>query len=625
MKKNKTAIPEKFLHQVLKPARYTGGEFGNIYKDEQNIPVKFALAFPDIYDVGMSYLGFKILYHLLNQQDYIWAERVYTPWVDMQKIMQAEQLTLGSIESKRALNEFDFVGFTLQYEMSYTNIVKMLQLGKIDLLAKERDENQPFIVGGGPCVYNCEPLADFFDIFIIGEGEEVLIELCAAYKNWKLAGRVGGKKEFLRLAAQISGIYIPNFYDITYQADGQIAAVKPNMPEAPAIVYKRVVQDLDKVDYFTKPIIPFTDIVHNRIMLEIFRGCTRGCRFCHAGMVYRPVRERSKERLKELARKLVANTGYDEMSLVSLSTADYSCLQPLIEEFIEEFRSEQVSVSLPSLRIDSFSVDLAKKVQTVRRSSLTFAPEAGSQRMRDVINKGVTKEDLLNAVKSAFESGWSHVKLYFMIGLPTETDEDIKAIAELAYSVLACYKEVTGKGGAKVTVSVSNFVPKPHTPFQWVVQTSEEELKRKQYLLKEILQQNKNINFQYHDSKVSRLEGVFARGDRRLGKVLARAVALGAEFDGWSDKFNYQAWVEAFALEGVDMAFYIDRQRDFSEVFPWDHIQPAVQKSFLISEYQKALAEQLTTDCRRGTCTGCGVCPKLGVHIVDGQVQENEN
>lgn len=625
MTKKRTEIPEKFLHQVLKPARYTGGEFGNVYKDELDVPVKFALAFPDIYDVGMSYLGFKILYHILNQQEYIWAERVYTPWVDMQKIMQENKIVLGSIESKRALAEFDFVGFTLQYEMSYTNIVKMLQMGEIPLLAAERDASYPLIVGGGPCVYNCEPLADFFDIFIIGEGEEVLIELCEAYKNWKNSGKIGGKAEFLRLAVQIPGIYVPAFYQVTYQETGEIKAIEPIIAEAPPIVYKRIVQNLDGIDYFTKPIIPFTDIVHNRIMLEIFRGCTRGCRFCHAGMVYRPVRERSKSRLKELARQLVANTGYDEMSLVSLSTADYSCLQPLIEEFIEEFRSEQVSVSLPSLRIDSFSVDLAKKVQAVRRSSLTFAPEAGSQRMRDVINKGVTKEDLLNAVRSAFESGWSHVKLYFMIGLPTETDEDVKAIAELAYSVLACYKEVTGKGGARVTVSVSNFVPKPHTPFQWVEQTSEEELKRRQYLLKDILQQNKNINYQYHDSKVSRLEGVFARGDRRLGKVLATAVALGAEFDGWSDKFNYEAWLEAFACENVDMSFYIDRKRTETEVFPWDHIQPAVNKKFLISEYKKALAEQLTADCRRGECTGCGVCPKLGAHIVDGQVQANEN
>ena len=625
MKENKTEIPEKYLHQVLKPARYTGGEFGNVYKDTEAIPVKFALAFPDIYDVGMSYLGFKILYHLLNQQDYIWAERVYTPWVDMQKIMQENEITLGSVESKRALCEFDLVGFTLQYEMSYTNIVKMLQMGKIHLLAADRDENQPLIIGGGPCVYNCEPLADLFDLFIIGEGEEVLIELCEAYKNWKLAGKPGGKIKFLSLAVQISGIYVPALYKVSYQENGEIESVKPLVAEAPAIIYKRVVQDLDGIDYFTKPIIPFTEIVHNRIMLEIFRGCTRGCRFCHAGMVYRPVRERSKEKLKKLARELVTNTGYDEMSLVSLSTADYSCLQPLLEEFIEEFRAEQVSVSLPSLRIDSFSVGLAKKVQAVRRSSLTFAPEAGSQRMRDVINKGVTREDIFNTVRSAFESGWTHVKLYFMIGLPTETDDDIRAIAELAYSVLNCYKEVTGKGGAKVTVSVSNFVPKPHTPFQWVAQTSEAELTRRQYLLKEILQQNKKISFQYHDSKVSRLEGVFARGDRRLGKVLAKAVALGAEFDGWSDKFNYSAWLEAFAQENIDMAFYIDRNRSLTEVFPWDHIQPAVNKNFLISEYNKALTGELTADCRRGECTGCGVCPQLGVHIVDGQGALNEN
>ena len=615
-----TQIPAASLHQVQKPVRYTGGEFASIYKNTKEVNVSFALAFPDVYEVGMSYLGYKILYHILNSRQDIWAERVYTPWTDMQATMKEKNIVLSTLESKRALCEFDFVGFTLQYELSYTNILSMMELGKIPLNAAQRGEEYPIIVGGGPCVYNCEPLADFFDIFIIGEGEEVILEICDVYKAWKLEGKVGGKQTLLRQFAKINGIYVPSLYNVEYNADGNVRAVVPLDQDIPVIVYKRVVQDMDSIDYFTKPVVPFMEIVHNRIMLEVFRGCTRGCRFCHAGIVYRPVRERSKEKLKQLARDLVKNTGYDEISLVSLSTADYSCLEPLITELMQEFKQEKVSVSLPSLRIDAFSVDLAKKVQEVRKSGLTFAPEAGTQRMRDVINKGVTKEDLLKAVGSAFEAGWSSVKLYFMIGLPTETDDDIKGIADLAYSVLDHYRDIKGRGGAKVTVSVSNFVPKPHTPFQWCAQVSEEELYRRAQLLKSCIQ-SKSISYQYHDTRVSHLEGVFAKGDRRLGKVLALAYSKGASFDGWSDKFRYQTWIDAFEECGLSREFYANRDLDKDVLLPWDHIQPGVDKQFLVREYERAVQGELTADCRRSTCEGCGVCQKLNVHIVDGQVR----
>ncbi len=624
MKNLNTTIPAKFLHQVQKPARYNGGEFASIDKKKGKVNVNFALAFPDVYEVGMSYLGFKILYHILNKQENIWAERVYTPWTDMLAIMREHDITLGSLESKRPLCAFDIVGFTLQYELSYTNILTMLEVGKIPLLATERNDDYPLVVGGGPCVYNCEPLADFFDLFIIGEGEEVIVELCNAYENWKLQGKLGGKAALLKTLASIPGIYVPSLYQVSYTDDGNTSSVVPLDEVAPAVIYKRVVKDLEQVDFPTSPVVPFADIVHNRIMLEVFRGCTRGCRFCHAGIVYRPVRERSKETLKALARKLVDNTGYDEISLLSLSTADYSCLEPLIVELIEEMRAEKVSVSLPSLRIDSFSVELAQKVQEVRKSGLTFAPEAGTQRLRDVINKGVTKEDLLNAVGSAFASGWSSVKLYFMIGLPTETDEDIAGIADLAYSVLQKYREVKGKGTAKITVSVSNFVPKPHTPFQWVPQVPQEELYRRAQLLKSMLIQNRNISYQYHDTRVSRLEAVIAKGDRRVGRAILQAYRDGAVFDGWTEKFSYATWEAAFAKTGVDMEFYANRTIEREQLLPWDHIQPGVHKNFLWREYERALQATLTQDCRRGDCEGCGVCQKLQVEIVDHQGGSHE-
>lgn len=604
------------LSSVQKPARYTGGEFGSIIKTPEETEVTIALAFPDVYEVGMSYLGFKILYHLLNKEQGVAAERVYAPWIDMEEKMRERNILLRTLETNKALSECDFVGFTLQYELSYTNILNMLDLGGVPLLSAERGEEDSFVIVGGPCVYNPEPLADFFDFAIIGEGEEIMVELMDCYKAWKKAGKPGGRQGFLQEAVKLQGIYVPSFYQTEYNEDGTVAAVRPLADNVPAAVQKRVVKDLNTIDFPTAPIVPFGEIVHDRIMLEVFRGCSRGCRFCHAGMVYRPVRERKPEVLKELARKLVDNTGYNEISLVSLSTADYSCLAPLIHDLIREFKEDKVSVSLPSLRIDSFSVDIAKEVQAVRKSGLTFAPEAGSQKMRDIINKGVTEDDLMNAVGAAFASGWSSVKLYFMIGLPGETDEDVLAIADLAKKVQYKYYEVTGKRGAKVTVSASSFVPKPYTAFQWFGQNDLETLRRKQFLLKDALKV-KNITFQYHDAKTGIIEAVFARGDRRVGKALLAAWQKGARFDGWSDCFSFERWQEAMTEAGLDIDFYAARERGMDEVFPWEHIQPAVDRRFLRREWEKAQAQQLTHDCRRGSCTGCGVCQKLGVDIID--------
>lgn len=604
------------LSSVQKPARYTGGEFGSIIKSAEETEVTIALAFPDVYEVGMSYLGFKILYHLLNKENGVAAERVYAPWIDMEAKMREHNIPLRTLETEKILQDCDFIGFTLQYELSYTNILNMLDLGRVSILAQDRTDEDPFIIVGGPCVYNPEPLADFFDFAVIGEGEEIMIEIMDCYKKWKKAGKQGGRQGFLNEVVKIAGVYVPSFYAVEYNADNTVAKVQPLKENIPAVIEKRVIKDMNTVDFPTAPIVPFGEIVHDRIMLEVFRGCSRGCRFCHAGMVYRPVRERKPEVLNALARQLVDNTGYNEISLVSLSTADYSCLAPMIHDLIEEFKNEKVSVSLPSLRIDSFSVDIAKEVQAVRKSGLTFAPEAGSQKMRDVINKGVTEDDLMNAVGAAFASGWSSVKLYFMIGLPGETDEDVLAIADLAKKVQYKYYEVTGKRGAKVTVSASSFVPKPYTAFQWFGQNDIETLRRKQFLLKDALKV-KNITFQYHDAKTSVIEAVFARGDRRLGKALLLAWQKGARFDGWTDCFSYDRWLEALEEAGLDKDFYAGRDRQKDEVFPWEHIQPAVARGFLWREWEKAQAQQLTHDCRRSSCTGCGVCQKLGVDIID--------
>ena len=611
------------LSSVQKPARYTGGEFASIIKPVEEVEATICLAFPDVYEVGMSYLGFKILYHLLNQQQGVQAERVYAPWIDMEAKMRERKIPLRTLETKKTLKECDIVGFTLQYELSYTNILNMLDLGGVPVVAAERSEEDPLVIVGGPCVYNPEPLADFFDFAIIGEGEEVMAEVMEAYKSWKRAGKPGGRRAFLQEVVKIKGIYVPSFYEVDYNENLTVKEVRPINENAPAVVYKRVVKDMNSVDFPTAPIVPFGEIVHDRIMLEVFRGCSRGCRFCHAGMVYRPVRERKPEVLQDLARKLVDNTGYNEISLVSLSSADYSCVAPMVHSMIEEFKDDRVSVSLPSLRIDSFCVAIAKEIQAVRKSGLTFAPEAGSQKMRDVINKGVTEEDLMNAVGAAFESGWNSVKLYFMIGLPFENDDDVLAIADLARKVQYKYYQVTGKRGCKVTCSASFFVPKPYTAFQWFAQDDLETIRRKQFLLKDEIKTIKNVTLNYHDSKTGIIEAVFARGDRKVGKALLAAWRRGARFDGWSDCFDYERWLEAFAEAGIDKDFYAARQRGENEVFPWEHISPGVSRKFLWNEWQKAYAQQLTHDCRRSTCTGCGVCQKLGVQIIDykGEVE----
>jgi len=604
------------LSRVTKPARYTGNEFNSIKKDHAGLDVLFALAFPDVYEVGMSHLGLKILYHILNLRPDTAAERVYAPWVDMEEAMRRENIPLYTLESQRPLVEFDVVGFTLQYEMSYSNILNMLDLAGIPLLSRERGEDHPLINAGGPCAFNAEPLTDFVDFFALGESEEAIEEIADVVAAWKRAGKPGGRTGVLASLAELEGIYVPAFYTVTYNDDGTLAEVTPNHPAARPVIAKRIIQDLDQAAYPTSPVMPFLEVIHDRIMLELFRGCSRGCRFCQAGVVYRPVRERRPETLLRLARELVDNTGYDEISLTSLSSADYSCLNDVVSKLIAEFAGQGVSLSLPSLRIDSFSIQLAQEVQKVRKSGLTFAPEAGSQRLRDVINKGVSEQDLKDAVGAAFEAGWSTVKLYFMIGLPTETDDDIKGIADLAYKVLDWYKDIKGRRGAKVTVSVSSFVPKPHTPFQWFGQNTTAEIERKQQLLRSLLR-DRSITFNWHDSRISFLEGAFSRGDRRLGQVLLAAWKLGAKYDGWSEHFKYEVWMEAFRLSGLDPEFYAWREREITENLPWDHISAGVDKSFLEREYQLAADGAPTPDCRRDSCHGCGVCQGLGVNIVD--------
>lgn len=594
---------KKILPSVEKPTRYIGTEFNSVHKDLNGINIRFAFCFPDVYEVGMSHLGMKILYHLLNSVDDIYCERVFAPWVDMEEKMRENDIPLFSLETMSPVSDFDFIGFTLQYEMSYSNIVNMLKLANVAPKSCDRKEGDPFVCFGGPCAYSSEAIADFADFYMLGEGEEVMIEVMDAYREWKKRG--GTRFEFLKEISQIGGIYVPSFYEISYNDDGTVKAIDTKYGFVPKTVKKRIIADMDKVFYPDRIIVPFGEIVHDRIMLEMFRGCIRGCRFCQAGMIYRPVREKSKETLLKQAEALLKNTGYEEISLSSLSTSDYRDLKDFTTELIKLTEKNKVNLSLPSLRLDSFSFDLMEKVQKVRKSSLTFAPEAGSQRMRDVINKGICEEDLLSAAKMAFEGGYTSVKLYFMLGLPYETIEDVCEIATLGNKVLGEYfsieKEKRPKG-LRLSISVSSFVPKAFTPFQWVRQNTLDEIKEKQAELKKCMP--KRINFAYHAAPVSVLEGVFARGDRRLSEVILKAVEKGVKFDGWDEHFRNDLWNEAFEECGLDPKFYV-RDRDFDEILPWDMIDVGVTKKFLINEAKRAKEGVVTPNCR-AKCAGCG-------------------
>ena len=596
---------ESLLMQVQKPARYMGGEFNSVMKNPADVDVRFAFLFPDTYEVGMSHLGMKILYHTINRRADAWCERVFSPWVDMAELMRANDIPLFSLESRTPIREFDILGVTLQYEMSFTNILDAMDMAGIPLRAADRTDG-PFVLVGGPCAFNPEPLHAFVDLVALGDGEDETHQVIDCYKAWKKSGLP--RAEFLKMASRIKGIYVPSLYDVTYNPDGTVREIAPK-DGAPAVVRKAMVSDLTAADYPEKLIVPFGEVVHNRIMLEIFRGCTRGCRFCQAGMIYRPVRERSMERLMEIAEKLVSATGYDEISLMSLSSGDYSCLPELAHKMVETFAQKRVRISLPSQRIDNVLTDTLKETQKVKKTGLTLAPEAGTQRLRDVINKGVTEEDLIRSVTDAFENGWSSVKLYFMLGLPTETDEDVLGIADLAEKVRRCYFSVPKEKrapGLRITVSASVFVPKNFTPFQWSAQLDYDSVVRRQQLLKDALRKIKGVDFKYHAPDVSYIETVFARGDRRLADALERAYRLGCKMDGWSDQFKYEAWLQAFRDANVDPDFYACRERSTDEILPWDHLDAGITKDFLKREWDKAQKGETTRDCRKG-CVGCGV------------------
>lgn len=603
---NVSKVNDDILSRVEKPVRYIGGELNEVIKDVNDIDIRYAFCFPDVYEVGMSHLGMRILYHTINERKDTYCERVFAPWPDMEEQLRKNNIPLYALETKDPIKDFDMIGFTLQYEMSFTNILNMLDMAQIKVRAEERSNDDPIIMAGGPCAYNPETLSGIMDLFQIGEGEEMMNDVIDLYKKHKKIGF--DKKAFLREASHIRGIYVPSLYDVEYNEDNTIKSFKPKYDDVPSKVRKRIIPDLDKVSYPEDIIVPYTDIVHDRIVLETFRGCTNGCRFCQAGMIYRPVREKSRETLLRQARNLLENTGYQEISLSSLSTCDYSDIQNLINDLMTEHSDNKVAVALPSIRVDAFSVDLIKEIQKVKKTGLTFAPEAGSQRMRDVINKGLTEERILEAAKSAFEAGWATIKLYFIIGLPYENIEDCEAIGELAQKIADEYfavpKNVRRKG-LKITVSTSILVPKPFTPFQWAKMTPIDDVSDKIDAVKRSIK-SRSITYNYHSQTTSFMEAVFARGDRRICEVLVKAFEKGCKFDGWSQYFNFDAWKEAMEECNIDGKFYAYRERSYDEILPWDFIDIGVNKSYLKNENEKAKKAITTQNCRKG-CTGCGI------------------
>ena len=610
------ALKDSVLMKIEKPARYTGGEINSVMKDKERIDVRFAMCFPDLYEIGMSHLGIQILYSMLNEREDIWCERVYSPWKDLHEIMKQEQIPLFALESQDPVKDFDFLGITLQYEMCYTNILQILDLSQIPLYQKDRTEQDPLVIGGGPCVYNPEPIAAFFDLFYIGEGETIYFELIDLYKRCRQEGC--SRQEFLLKASGIQGIYVPSLYDVKYHEDGTIASFEPVDPSAPARVRKQCCEDLDRVSFPDYPVIPYVQATQDRVTLEIQRGCIRGCRFCQAGMIYRPFRTRSLEFLKKHARFLIEHTGYEEISLSSLSSSDYPALLELLDYLSEQYKDRKVNVSLPSLRIDEFPIEVMNKVQDIRKSSLTFAPEAGTQRMRDVINKGITEENIFTGASNAFQCGWNKVKLYFMLGLPTETQEDIKGISSLAERIAELYYDTVPKeqrkGKIQITVSTSFFVPKPFTPFQWEKMLPPEQYLEKAFLLNDTIRQElnkKSIKYNWHDAKTTIIEGLLARGDRKIASVIEAVYRCGGIFDAWTDFFDYDRWIDALSEAHLTLDEYLYRERSLDEILPWDFIDAGPSREFMVREYQKAMKEQTTPNCKVH-CSGCGAASYRG-------------